>query len=180
MPTARSRRAGRPPGARPRPQAEQHVEDGLSHPVGGGADRRPAGHLQPTSAELSTDHSHRPTLPATSRPARSARRPLSSEEEGGLVVVDEDPELVDEERMAGQSRVIAHDLLGCLTGADDQVPVFQQAGQLEVAPPFWRAPRMVPSPRSPRSTSASSKPSVVLSMADSRVSASGLSFSESR
>jgi hypothetical protein len=60
---------------------------------------------------------------------------------------------------------------GQARASDDQVLVGEERASLRSLRPFWRAPRMVPSPRSSRSTSARTNPSVVRSMASSRASA---------
>ena len=129
------------------------------------------------------DHTHGPTVvrprlgdsPGSTRAAAGGGPPAPVgrqllKRKAASSSLEEEPELVGQEAVAVEPRVVGGHRLGDLAGGRRGGP-----GRAAARPacrslrPFWRAPRIVPSPRSSRSTSASSKPSVVRSRASSRV-----------
>ena len=107
-------------------QAEQDVEDRLADPVRGRPHGRAGGSRQAPTPELATDHTHplQPTgrlrFPMVVRASGRWAPDSALEQELGLVVVDEDAQLVDQQRVAGQLGVLGHQLLGHGPGIDHQ------------------------------------------------------------
>ena len=158
---ARAGAAARAPRARARPSPRRgrarrvvdrpdQVERVLADAVRGRPRLSPLRRVDPAPPMLARDDPH-------DVPSRGVRRLPACEQAVGLVL----PRAVLVAKLAGQ-----------LAGALDQIAVGAQAREPQVAPARTaRVPSSWPSPRSSRSRSASSKPSVVSTSACSRACA---------
>ena len=103
------------------------------------------------------------------------------EEELPILVVDQQADLVGQTRADPASAGSASTRSNATSRAvATRALSRRREASLRSVAPFCRVPRMVPSPRSSRSTSASSKPSVLRSRAPSRSSASAPGLPPSR